>query len=218
MPPSQNFDIHVDVDAREIRTRGLATLGAKEIHLSRPPLELEEAGFSLVRTLGEYSVSDGRRIKIGDKLAHGYWVVALQSRHDGDLDVFESTTDGSDYVRGADLTLRYWKEQSDMCRRLTAAFTPPRPDQKAAVSAGVLEGAVPVSGVRYPAPSHMSGWYLTTQAFSGDVKELRVEHLYHVTARRPDLVAFLALPPGFRIEVGAQGGTAAFDARALKDA
>lgn len=207
----------VESAGEEIRTRGLRTFGTPEIHLSRPTPELEGSGFELLRTLGDYIVSHQKALGANDKVSHGYWLVQLRRREDGDFEVFESTADGGDFIRGGSLALHYWKEQSDVCRRFDAEFSPPRPDQKAAVSLGVLEGDIPVWGVRYPAPPHMSGWYLTTERFSGNVADLRVEHLYHVTAERADLAPFLALPPGFRFEVTKEGGTAAFDEPSLKD-
>jgi hypothetical protein len=106
--------------------------------------------------------------------------------------------------------------QSNTCRRFRAEFEPPKPDQKVAISVGVLDGDIPVWGVRYVAPPHMSGWYLTTERFSGNVADLTVEHLYHVTARRADLVPFLALPTGFRFAVTHNGADAAFDQDVLK--
>ena len=66
-----------------------------------------------------------------------------------------------------------------------------------------MEGQ-PTEGVRYPSPEHMSGWWLTTDLYDGDVRSLRVEHLYHVTAARPDLLPFLALPFGYRFALGGQ--------------
>ena len=46
----------------------------------------------------------------------------------------------------------------------------------------------------------MSGWLIVTEQYDGDIKSLRNEHTYHVTAARPDLAKFLALPCGFRFD------------------
>lgn len=43
----------------------------------------------------------------------------------------------------------------------------------------------------------MSGWMFTTEAWTGEVESLTYHHLYHVTARRPDIARYLALPFGF---------------------
>jgi len=47
----------------------------------------------------------------------------------------------------------------------------------------------------------MSGWWITTKLYDGDVKSLKHEHTYHVTAARPDLAKYLALPDGFRFDL-----------------
>ena len=193
-----------------IQTRGLSLLKLPEMHLLRPRAEFEDAAKNLLEYLGRYVIRD-KPFRDGEKIAYGYWILMIRARAEGDFELFESTEDGTDFIRGADLTLRYWTEQSELCRQTGANFDPPRPEQKAALSAGVLEGDLPVWGVRYRAPSHMSGWYLTTESFSGDVKDLQVDHLYHVTSRRPDLARFLALPAGFRFELTSNGHSAGFD-------
>jgi hypothetical protein len=69
-----------------------------------------------------------------------------------------------------------------------------------AVSDGVFEGDA-AQGVRYSAPEHMSGWYITTARYNGDHRTLRVEHVAHLAERRPDIAPLLALPPGYRFDV-----------------
>lgn len=89
--------------------------------------------------------------------------------------------------------------QQALCVRYGATFTPPTAEQMCAISDGVYEGD-PVQGVRYEAPAHMSGWYLTTERYNGDHTTLLVEHIAHVVERRPDVAVFLALPPGYRFD------------------
>ena len=72
--------------------------------------------------------------------------------------------------------------------------------QKVAVSKEVYEGSE-VNAVRYNAPGHMTGWYLTSNSFNGDINTLQVDHLYHIINARKDLVKFLALPAGYRFFV-----------------
>lgn len=84
----------------------------------------------------------------------------------------------------------------------------PKPDQLVVISDGVYEGDT-VEGVRYPSPQHMSGWWLTTDRYDGDIKSLRTVHFRHVAEARPDLVGFLKLPFGYRFFSG--NGDAWFD-------
>ncbi len=62
------------------------------------------------------------------------------------------------------------------------------------ISPGVLEGE-PVWGMRPPLPEGYSGWKI----FAGDGGErpdLTLHHTYHITAARPELARYLALPYG----------------------
>ncbi len=100
--------------------------------------------------------------------------------------------------------------QRAVCRQYAASFRPPAADQLCATSSGVFDGE-PVQGVRYAAPEHMSGWYLTTDRYDGDHRSLVVEHVSHVVERRPDIAPFLALPPGFRFDVSSVSAEAWYD-------
>jgi hypothetical protein len=55
-----------------------------------------------------------------------------------------------------------------------------------------------VEGVRYPSPEHMSGWWITTDRYDGDIKSLTLHHLHHLVQWRPDIAPYLALPFGYR--------------------
>jgi hypothetical protein len=101
-------------------------------------------------------------------------------------------------------------QQEAACARHGAAYTPVDPSQMCAVSDGVYEGE-PAQGVRYAAPPHMTGWYITTARYNGDHKTLKVEHAAHVIGRRPDIAVFLALPPGYRFEAGPDSAGAWYD-------
>lgn len=77
----------------------------------------------------------------------------------------------------------------------------PEPDQLVVISDGVYEGDV-VEGVRYPSPILMSGWWLTTDRYDGDIKSLKTVHVRHICELRPDLSKFLGLPFGYRFFSG----------------
>jgi hypothetical protein len=151
-----------------------------------------------LRFVANYLDQSGAHILDGQTLAYGYWLVKFQAVAAGHvLDAFEYQPDATGFVEGVSLTLRYWREQHAVCDSAGAIFTPPRPDQMVALSDGVYEGD-PVQGVRYPSPAHMSGWWITTGRYNGDIRTLKVVHLYHLTSKRPDLAKYIALPPGFR--------------------
>lgn len=153
-----------------------------------------------LRHVGKYIDEQAVTLKSGETLAYGYWLTRFEEVETGGLEVWEYDREATDFVRGATLTLTYWRGQHEVCSRFAAgAFEPPRPDRLVVVSEGVFEGDA-VQGVRYTSPEHMSGWWITTDRYDGNVKSLKHEHMYHLTARRPDLAPYIALPCGFRFD------------------
>ena len=117
----------------------------------------------------------------------------------GVLDVWEYDLELRNFLHGGSLALRYWSDQKSVCEPSHAAFDPPNAGKLTAVSAGVLEGS-PVQAVRYNLEESMSGWLMVTDQYDGKIKSLINHHTYHITASRPDLAKFLALPCGFRFD------------------
>ena len=195
------------------QTKGLAQRGHPELKawVDDPRLIVEAEKF--LRFVADYIEDDNARIKSGETLAYGYWLTKFELVDDGMLHAFEYNPDATEFVPGVTQTLTYWRDQHELCARFNAAFSPPRPDKMVAISDGVVEGDA-VEGVRYPSPENMSGWWLTTDRYNGNIKTIKTTHLYHVTARRPDLARFLALPYGFRF----QGEDAWYDEKVAKAA
>ena len=183
-----------------IRTLGLASVGHLEFRAEVLDPELMGEAEEFLNYVTHYVTTSGKRIGPGETMAYGYWLVKFERADDNTLETWEYKADASDFVKGANLTLRYWRDQHIICKLHEAEFRPPRPDKLTVVSAGVLEGA-PVEGVRYPSPDHMSGWWITTDQYNGDIKTLKHQHTYHVTAARPELAKYLALPDGFRFNL-----------------
>lgn len=180
-----------------VRTEGLKASGHSEISVDVDAGLVEESE-RFLKYVSDYLSDSGKQLKPGETMAYGYWLVKFQEVEQEDhLETWEYSPDASVFVKGGDLTLGYWRDQHFVCDQHNAAFSPPRPDKLTVVSAGVIEG-LPVQGIRYPSPDHMSGWWITTDLYDGNVKTLRHEHTYHITAARPDLAKYLALPDGFR--------------------
>lgn len=181
------------------RTAGLSALGMPDIRLSLADAALADEATRFLEFVIEYLRQSPRRLHPGDTLAYGYWVLKFVPAG-AYVEVWESDSTGSEFVPGADRTLRYWSDQHQVCERYHAPFAPPRPDQLTVVDEGTLRG-LPVQGVRYVSPDHMSGWWITTDAYDGNVSTLRHEHSSHITAARPELAKYLALPCGFRFDL-----------------
>lgn len=207
-----SFDVRSE--GRRAWTEGLGALGRHEVLAEVDEPSLVEEAEALVRFVGSYVTGQDATIRAGETMAYGYWLVKFEPGPDDRLHVWEYDATATRFVPGATLTLRYWREQHEVCERYGAAYSPPRPDRLVALSDGVLEGD-PVQGVRYPSPEHMSGWWVTTDRYDGNVSSLRNEHLYHLTARRPELSRYIALPEGFRFDL-AHGEDVWFDEKVLR--
>jgi hypothetical protein len=183
-----------------LKTEGLSTIGHPEILVEFGDSELMAEGKAFLRCISDY-VRSGAKLRAGETMSYGYWATKFAEAAEEDLlETWEYNAAATDFMKGAGLTLRYWKDQNATCNKYGAAFDPPKADQLSVISKGVLEG-LPVQGVRYPAPDHMTGWWITTDQYDGDINSLMNEHSYHVTAARPELAKFFALPAGFRFDL-----------------
>jgi len=182
----------------ELRTSGLSSFCQMEMRVSVVDPALVDEGEKFVRFVLRYLVRDGKQISENDTLNYGYWQTKFMKASNARdlLEVWERKPDGSSFTPGAQMAVMYWRDQHTVCGGADTAFEPPQADKLAAISEGVLEGEA-VEGVRYPAPPHMSGWWFLTSRYKDDHDIVRPVHLYHVTAARPDLARFLALPVGF---------------------
>ena len=198
-----------------VTTICLTKEGHPEIHVEVDSATLIDDAEQFLRFVVAYIRHSGVTIKAGESLQYGYWSVKFESRNDSVLEVWEYNQDATAFVLGASLAVRYWHEQNCMCLAFHARFDPPVFSQATVISAGVIEG-LPVEGVRYPWGERMSGWLLVTKEWDGRMESLQRHHTYHVTAARPELAQYLALPRGFRFDL-TQGERVWFDAEAAKE-
>jgi hypothetical protein len=154
-------------------------------------------------------------VKPGETLGYGYWITKAVEDDEGRICFWEYNRDGTEYIPGISSTLRYWRDQHRICAGATSLFLPPNPEQMITISDGVFEGD-DVQGVRYPSPAHMSGWWITTDRYDGNVSSLRTVHGYHLAAKRPDLAKFLALAYGYRFY--SDNGEVRFDSKVIDGA
>jgi hypothetical protein len=194
------FSTKAKDDLLKVTTDGLQSLSMPEIEVAVRAPTLVEAAKGFLSYVADYLLANGKPISPGETLSYGYWLTKFEFLSPGLLEVWEYNALATEFLRGASLTLTYWQEQHSVCQKYDAEFRPPRPDQLTVVSEGVLDG-LPVQGIRYLAPEGMSGWWITSDRYSGNISTLRHEHTYHVTAIRPDLAKFIALPVGFRYDL-----------------
>lgn len=192
------------------KTHGLAPHGLPELEVAVADASLLPEAQRFLRNMGQALQQGKIHLVEGETVQCGYWLVKFDAKSPGLLTASEPNAENTEFVPGATLALAYRRDQQRVCKAQGAAFDPPLPLSGIACSDGVLEGRLPVGGARYRYSGKMSGWFLSTNLDDGTSKTAKVHHAYHVTAARPDLVKYLALPPGYRFDLGA-GGRIWFD-------
>ena len=108
--------------------------------------------------------------------------------------------------------------QRRICKRFNAAPLPPNEAEKCGVSEGVLLGAPYVQGLRTRPEDGTCGWYFTAgDDYSEDAEFFKPLHVAHLERYCPEVLPYLALPPGWRIIVGTGLEQVRFDATLLEE-
>ncbi len=191
--------VHYKTDGLSVYTSGLARRGQTEIKVSVNSEKLLKDAENFLRFVAQYLEAENQRIIPKQTMNYGYWLVKFEQTNEGMLDVWEYDSELRDFQHGGSLAIQYWRDQRAVCDKFNAAFDPPNAGRLTSVSEGVFEGR-PVQAVRYNFGDPMSGWLIVTDQYDGDIESLKNHHTYHVTAARPDLAKFLALPCGFRFD------------------
>ena len=106
--------------------------------------------------------------------------------------------------------------QKECCQHYGVAPAPVDEEQLVVISDGVYEG-LPIEGIRYPAPQHMSGWWLTTEQYDGNTENLKTVHFSHIIEIRPEVAIYMALPSGYRFQLGGKEEHVWFDESVAND-
>lgn len=89
--------------------------------------------------------------------------------------------------------------QAALCRRFGVDPVPLEPNAKVGVSRSVREGLTPLNGLRHPPSEGTSGWFFWAgEDFSDDADFFLPLHAEHLIEWRPEVLPYLALPPGSR--------------------
>lgn len=199
-------------DGLQLITVGLQETAGHEICASIDDTNLREECHKFLAFVANY-IQSGHRIQPGGTLGYGYWITKGIEDNLGNLCFWEYEPEAVNYVPGISNTLRYWRDQHQVCAMATSIYDPPNAEQLIVISEGVFERD-DVQGVRYPSPNHMSGWWITTDRYDGNVSSLKTVHAYHLTAKRPDLAKFIALTYGYRFY--SDNGEVRFDPKVIE--
>jgi len=107
-------------------------------------------------------------------------------------------------------------DQENICQRFGAEYMPPKASQKVGISLGSLEN-LPLHAVRLSPENGTSGWYIYGGEYSTDADFYQPLHVAHLVERCPQIVPYLALPPGWRVLLAPDYEDVWFDGELLKD-
>jgi len=190
--------------ANRLTTSGLVDRVGYELAVDAVDEEIEQEVRSMLEFLAAYAAEEGREFAPDETLVYGYWILKfrLSPQDRASLDLWEYDASTTDWIPGVRYAVECWAMQHRKCQELGAEFRAPRLDQLAVISSGVLDGGL-WTAVRYPSPPHMSGWWITTDRYDGDITSLTTEHLRHIGAARPEILPYIALPEGYRVDLAA---------------
>lgn len=93
-------------------------------------------------------------------------------------------------------------DQRRLCERFGAEFLNAPADLKVGISRTVLEGQLPLNGLRHPPQGDTTGWYIWGGEAYSDAADFFVPlHVAHLDKWSPLLMKYLGLAPGWRFLV-----------------
>ena len=89
--------------------------------------------------------------------------------------------------------------QMAICERFRVQPVPPSTDSRVGVALNVRESnAWPLNGLRHPPEGNATGWYIWRGELSQADDFFQPLHTKHLVDWAPDVLRYLALPPGWR--------------------
>lgn len=192
-------NIVISIEANYLVTKGLLDFIGFEISLLVKN-EVIDQYTELLEYLINYIIDHKPLINNEQTIAYRSWLLKFVIE-DNLLNLYEVKKDGEGFDEGADYTINVINEQSFECMKYNVLPSFPTFSQMIIISKGVIDGEQ-IDAVRYQSPTHMTGWWLTTDYYDGNTSSLETIHYYHIAFKRPDIVKYLALPFGFRFFSG----------------
>lgn len=90
-------------------------------------------------------------------------------------------------------------DQQEICQRFRVTPIAAPQDMKVGVSRNVRDGMHPINGLRHSPAGDTTGWYIWAgEELSDDPDFFVPVHVSHISDWCPHVLAYLALPPGWR--------------------
>jgi hypothetical protein len=107
------------------------------------------------------------------------------------------------------------QKQKDTCTKANSDWRPVNPKHKIGISDNLDQQ--PVHGLRHSPEKGTTGWFIWTGEYSPADDFFKPIHAVHLLERRPDLIKYLALPPGYRFLVDDKGHEDIWEDKQLLD-
>src|SRR5262245_51384053 len=107
-------------------------------------------------------------------------------------------------------------EQRQVCDRFQAMWEPPSAGSKVGIALQTI-GLQPLNAMRHPPAGSTSGWYIWWgDTLNEDPDFFEPLHVEHLPERCPEALAYMALPPGWRIQLAPGHEDVWYDAKLLE--
>lgn len=163
----------------------------------------------------DYITEENAVITPNQTISFNSWILTFVRNDDNFLDIYERHPTTHELVSGCENSIEIMNSQIEICETYSSKLAFTKVNQNIVISDGVLDGR-PVEAVKYEAPEHMSGWYITTDLYNDDINTLQQIQLPDLKLKRPELVKFLALDNGFRFVVDKENIEVWFDEEVLE--
>lgn len=100
---------------------------------------------------------------------------------------------------------KYIEEQKNICEKYNQDFFATDWNLKIGISDHFNNGEMPVNGLRHFAEENTSGWYVWAGEYSEADDFFKPIHIFHLLEIFPDIIKYLALPPGNRFLIDDKG-------------
>jgi hypothetical protein len=89
-------------------------------------------------------------------------------------------------------------EQKQICKLYHSPFFDSPEFMKVGISQNVIEGLLPINGLRHPLKGDTTGWYIWAGEYSSDSDFFVTLHVEHLKEWCPKVLKYLGLAPGWR--------------------
>jgi hypothetical protein len=175
--------------------------GENKLLFQTPNDYLQDELDSMINYFQEYLNMDKIKIQNKESTAYGSFLLGFIEIEKNMFQVSNFSPKLNDYSEDLEFVLEIISKQKQICSYNKSSFLSPLPNQLIAVSNGALSNIGNIDGVRYSAPDHMSGWYITGEEYDNDIKSLRLIHAVELIEINPNIAIYLGLENNFRFNL-----------------